>query len=314
MEKKTTPAITVIFYIIGILFLAIAAFMLVAALSYTRTYLQSYDASFADMWSNSVQYIIAQFTPYLGVGIVCLGIGKVIKEARNIVVNVDGAADNGPDEEAQARQIAAADKIADRIKGLATEVEATREIFSIKMDEKEKRDSFRIKETGEEIIAALGTGAVAAAAEQPEPAKIEEPVAEPAEDTAKADEPAVAKATPPIFTVSRRMVMPACPVQKATPPIFTVSRRMVMPACPAKKATPPIFTVSRRMVMPACPAQKATPPIFTVSRRMVMPACPAREEKTGEEPERVKLEDALQRRDTFSREDLEKVLDSINRK
>ena len=79
MNNNKTPASTVIFYIIGIILLIVSAFMLVTAITYTKTYLQSYDASFSDMWSNSIQYIITQFVPYFGMGIICLGLGRAIK-------------------------------------------------------------------------------------------------------------------------------------------------------------------------------------------------------------------------------------------
>ncbi|MCQ2546808.1 MAG: hypothetical protein MJ161_04595 [Clostridia bacterium] len=231
MEKKTTPAITVIFYIIGILFLVAAAFMLTAAISYTRTYLQSYDAAFSDMWSNSVQYIIGQFAPYLGVGIVCLGIGKVIKEARNIVVNVD----REPDKEAQAKQLAAADKIADRMKELAAEIEANREVLGIRIEEKEKRDTVRIRELEGDILYALRGDSPEEAVEEPAEAEAPAEVTE-AEEPVKA-EPAEVPPTPQIFTIARSMVMPKCPAQKKTPQIFTIARSMVMPACSEVKKT-----------------------------------------------------------------------------
>ena len=61
MDNKKTPVSSVFFYIIGIILLIVSLFMLWTAVSYTKAYLQSYDASFSDMWSNSVQYVIAQF-------------------------------------------------------------------------------------------------------------------------------------------------------------------------------------------------------------------------------------------------------------
>ena len=78
MDNKKTPVSSVVFYIIGIILLIVSLFMLWTAISYTKAYLQSYDASFSDMWSNSVQYVIAQFVPYLGMGVICLGLGRAI--------------------------------------------------------------------------------------------------------------------------------------------------------------------------------------------------------------------------------------------
>lgn len=245
MKKTITPAVTVIFYIIGIIFLAVAAFMLVSAITYTKTYLDTYDASFADMWSNSVQYIIGQFVPYLGVGIVCLGIGKVIKETRNITVETEAAA---PDEEARERQLAAADKITASIRDLAAQVEANREVLSIKIEEKEKREVVRMRELEGDIIYTIKNGE----AKMPE-MPVEVPaVAEESVEAVAAEECAKELVIPQIFTQARGMVMPACPVQKKYPQIFTQARGMVMPACPAQKKYPQIFTQARGMVMPAC--------------------------------------------------------------
>ncbi|MDO4176735.1 MAG: hypothetical protein Q4D99_04585 [Bacillota bacterium] len=283
MEKKKTPGITIFFYIAGIVFLAVAAFMLVAAVTYTRTYLQSYDASFGDMWSNSIQYIITQFVPYLGVGIVCLGIGRAIKEMKNISVDVD----NRPDEEAQARQLAAADKIANGLKKLAAEIETNREVLGIRMEEKEKRDQVRLQELEGDLLYVM-KGEKAEAKE--EPAKAAETTEE-----AKAV-PAEIPPTPPIFTISRSMVMPACP---AVDSVEVAKAEVPTPA--EIPPTPPIFTISRSMVMPKCPARKKIPQIFTIARSMVMPACPAIEKKTV-------------RRETFSSEDLEQLLSHMNKK
>ena len=109
MEKKKTPVSTVIFYIIGIILLIVSLFMLWTAVNYTKTYLASYDATFKDMWSNSMQYIITQFVPYLGMGVICLGLGRAIYGSANAKVakpvEAAGAAEAKDDaaEEAQLR-------------------------------------------------------------------------------------------------------------------------------------------------------------------------------------------------------------------
>ena len=150
MEKKTTPAVTVILYIIGIIFLIIAAFMLVTAINSTKVYLQSYDASFADMWSHSIQYVIAQCVPYLGIGVLCLGIGKAIKEMRN-VSNVSPVSGQAASDSAKAGSAASDKELSDKITFLSKEIETAREVLGIKIEEKEKRDSFRLAELGRKL-------------------------------------------------------------------------------------------------------------------------------------------------------------------
>lgn len=82
LVKTPTPGISVAFYVIGLVFLVISLFMLFTAISYTKMYLESYDATFADMWSNSIQYVLEHFIPYVGFGIISIGLGKAIKEFR----------------------------------------------------------------------------------------------------------------------------------------------------------------------------------------------------------------------------------------
>lgn len=336
MEKKKTPVSTVIFYIIGIILLIVAAFMLWTAVNYTKTYLTSYEATFKDMWTNSVQYIITQFVPYLGMGVICIGIGRAIYGSANAKVAqtadaaetpegakaetaeaadapadgaaeaaeaAEAAADNAETEapvKAEAGVAAAGAAVgaaagagavsASQLEELIRRIDTNREVLSIKIEEKEKRDSFRIKELEkkvdgflsdvkyineplEELVykqaagidetpeetadiaeaAAVAAPAVAAAAAAEAIDTTEETEAESVE-VATAAEAEEAEATEPA---------PAA----AVPQIFTVSRRMTAPACPAAKpaaeepaavteagVVPQIFTVSRRMTAPACPA------------------------------------------------------------
>ena len=132
VTKDKTPGITVVMYILGIIFLIVSAFMLFTAITYTRTYLESYDAAFADMWSNSIQYVIGQFVPYLAFGIISLGIGKAIKEFRNgrkvVAVPVDASAVTGEAvEQAVAR---AADLNAEQAKATVAATEAAVEAIN----------------------------------------------------------------------------------------------------------------------------------------------------------------------------------------
>ena len=251
MEKKRTPGVTIVFYIVGILFLVVAAFMLVSAIAYTSTYLQSYGATFSDMWSNSLQYIIAQFMPYLGIGIVALGIGKVAKDTRNMKVEA-AQGDTSRLEAMLQKQADVSEEMSENIRYLSENLDTTREILGIKIGEKEKRDAYRLQEMGKGLTAAFET----LERKTPEPIVITVPAVEaPAVETHAAEEPAVE--TPAAEAAAS--AAPAGPV----PQIFRVARSMTAPACPAvdsaadagaaeNSTTPQIFTVSRRMTMPGC--------------------------------------------------------------
>ena len=251
MEKKKTPGVTIVFYIVGILFLVVAAFMLVSAIAYTSTYLQSYGATFSDMWSNSLQYIIAQFMPYLGIGIVALGIGKVAKDTRNMKVEA-AQVDTSRLEAMLQKQADVSEEMSEKIGYLSENLDTTREILGIKIGEKEKRDAYRLQEMGKGLTAAFET----LERKTPEPIVITVPAVEaPAVETRAAEEPAVE--TPAAEAAAS--AAPAGPV----PQIFRVARSMTAPACPAvdsaadagaaeNSTTPQIFTVSRRMTMPGC--------------------------------------------------------------
>ena len=251
MEKKKTPVVTIVFYIVGILFLVVAAFMLVSAIAYTSTYLQSYGATLSDMWSNSLQYIIAQFMPYLGIGIVSLGIGKVAKDTRNMKVEA-AQGDTSRLEAMLQKQADVSEEMSEKIGYLSENLDTTREILGIKIGEKEKRDAYRLQEMGKGLTAAFET----LERKTPEPIVITVPAVEaPAVETHAAEEPAVE--TPAAEAAAS--AAPAGPV----PQIFRVARSMTAPACPAvdsaadagaaeNSTTPQIFTVSRRMTMPGC--------------------------------------------------------------
>ena len=343
MEKKKTPVSTVIFYIIGIILLIVSLFMLWTAFNYTKTYLASYDATFKDMWSNSVQYIITQFVPYLGMGVICLGLGRAIYGSANARVvqpaeaaaaagateakadNAEEAQKDGEDAaeaedtakaaepaEAVSEAISAAAGAAigagavsaGQMEELIKRIDMNREVLSIKIEEKEKRDSFRIKELEKRVEEFLSDVKYinepleelvykqAAGIDDEEAVPVEaaaEIAAAAAEPAAEAAEPGTlqkaAGIIPQIFRMARNMAMPAVP--EAT---FEPAAAEAAPAPAAAGAVPQIFTVSRRMTAPACPAAEvaaveeaapaaagAVPQIFTVSRRMTAPACPAAE-------------------------------------
>lgn len=312
MDKKKTPASSVVFYIIGIILLIVALFMLWTAVSYTKAYLQSYDASFKDMWSNSLQYIITQFVPYLGMGVICLGLGRAISgsaaakaansadnEVEDFLPAAAKAAEPAEEEPADAQPVESR-VAADQVEDLIRRIDANREVLSIKIEEKEKRDSVRLQKLEKKVENFLS-----------DVMYINEPLEELVNkqagivtDEEPADTEADALAVgpmPQIFRVARNMTAPACPVVKAavglTPQIFRVARNMTAPACPVIGAaeaaeaealavgpTPQIFRVARNMTAPACPAVAAaeaaeasavgpTPQIFRVARNMTMPSC-----------------------------------------
>ena len=340
MEKKKTPVSTVIFYIIGIILLIVSLFMLWTAVNYTKTYLASYDATFKDMWSNSMQYIITQFVPYLGMGVICLGLGRAIygsanakaaqpaaaagtaevkaDDAKEAQKDGEGAADAAADAEDTAKAAEPAESASEAIPSeagaaigagavsagqmeeLFKRIDMNREVLSIKIEEKEKRDSFRIKELERKVDGFLDDVKYinepleelvykqAAGIDDEEITPVETAAAETA---AAAAEPAAAEPgtlqkaagiIPQIFRMARNMAMPSVP--EAT---FEPAAAEEAPAPAAAGAVPQIFTVSRRMTAPACPAVEAAaeepapaaagavPQIFTVSRRMTAPACPA---------------------------------------
>lgn len=170
-RKDAAPAASIFFFIVGIIFLIVSAFMLITAISYTKTYLSSYEASFADMWSNSLQYVIGQFVPYLGFGIVSLGLGKAIGEfaagrlsadqIRQMVEERERA--KAGDAVAEAKAAAAAEPVAAKsaaaedpaeaggdigfqVFELLKEIEALREVMNIKFEETEKRQAYRLED------------------------------------------------------------------------------------------------------------------------------------------------------------------------
>ena len=263
MEKKKTPGVTIVFYIVGILFLVVAAFMLVSAIAYTSTYLQSYGATFSDMWSNSLQYIIAQFMPYLGIGIVALGIGKVAKDTRNMKVEA-AQGDTSRLEAMLQKQADVSEEMSENIRYLSENLDTTREILGIKIGEKEKRDAYRLQEMGKGLTAAFET----LERKTPEPIVITVPAVEaPAVETHAAEAAASAAEAPEAEAAAS--VAPAGPV----PQIFRVARSMTSPACPAVEPAAKDSAVEISAADAGAAENSATPQIFTVSRRMTMPGC-----------------------------------------
>ena len=297
MDKKKTPVSSLVFYIIGIILLIVALFMLWTAVNYTKTYLSSYDASFKDMWSNSLQYIISQFVPYLGMGVICLGIGRAIAGSA-----APKAA--SPEEEeglaadlAKAAKVQDSDKLeteaVDMIDDLAKRIDAYREVLSIKIEEKERRDSYRIKELEKKVEGFLDDIKYInepleelvykqAAGIEDEPADEAAYAVEEEAPVEAAEAPAAVGAVPQFFRVAKTMTMPACPAIKAAETTEEAPAEAAE-APAAAGAVPQFFRVAKTMTMPACPvieaaaeaAEKAAevgavPPVFRVARTMTM--------------------------------------------
>ena len=321
MENKKTPVSTVIFYIIGIILLIVSAFMLITAITYTKTYLQSYDASFADMWSNSIQYIITQFVPYLGMGVICLGLGRAIKgsaaakAAAPDVADKAAAADDDAKagdtadaqlaEEAVALKAALSEADTGMIEDLIRRIDTNREVLSIKIEEKEKRDSYRIKELEKKVEDFLSDVKYinepleelvykqAAGVDDTEELPVSAGAGEAPAESAEAAKAVASEASlvPQIFRMARNMTMPQCPAvngaeEKAAPAdpaevpaeagnvpqIFRMARNMTMPQCPAVNG-------AEAKAAPAVPAEVPAeagnvPQIFRMARNMTMPSVP----------------------------------------
>ena len=153
-------------------------------------------------------------------------------------------------------------------------------MLSIKIEEKEKRDSYRIKELEkkvedfladvkyineplEELVYKQAAG-VDETEEIPAPAETAEVAAE-------------VGAVPQIFRMARNMTMPQCPAVEPAADVAEASAEV--------GAVPQIFRMARNLTMPQCPAVESTaevaedaaevgavPQIFTVARNMTMPA------------------------------------------
>ena len=249
MNNNKTPASTVIFYIIGIILLIVSAFMLMTAVTYTKTYLQSYDATFSDMWSNSIQYIITQFVPYLGMGVICLGLGRAIKGTAAAKAAVPKAEAKAEAAEAQpveaAPQAALSEAEEGKIEDLIRRIDTNREVLSIKIEEKEKRDSYRIKELEKKVedfltdVKYINEPLEELVYKQAAGVDETEEIPAPAEAAAEVAE---VGAVPQIFRMARNLTMPQCPAVEATaeaeetaevgavPQIFRVARNMTMPS------------------------------------------------------------------------------------
>ncbi|MGX8774052.1 MAG: hypothetical protein ACSW8G_03230 [Bacillota bacterium] len=281
MDNKRTPVSSILFYIAGLILLIISLFMLWTAVSYTKTYLQSYDASFSEMWSNSIQYVITQFVPYFGMGVICLGLGRAIAGSASSKAAEPEEEDSLAADLARAAKAKAAEEkeaeAADLFDDLVKRIDANREVLSIKIEEKEKRDSFRIKELEKKVDGFL------------EDIKyINEPLEElvykqaagiseePAEEEATEAPAAAPGPVPQFFRVAKAMTMPECPAVKTTETDTADEAAEPAAASAAPGAVPQFFRVAKVMTMPACPAVKsaeaagAVPPVFRVARTMTM--------------------------------------------
>lgn len=127
--KKRTPVSTVILYIFGFIFLIISGYMLYTSVNYERLYLESFEATFSDMWSNVILYIIEKFVPYFAFAVISFGLGAAIRNAANVTVSQQAQTDTfGEDSPAAVR------------------LEELRQVGSIKLEELERREKVRLEE------------------------------------------------------------------------------------------------------------------------------------------------------------------------
>ena len=146
--KTRTPFSSVILYLLGIIFMIVSAFMLVTAISYTKMYLASYETTFEEMWSNSVQYIIEKFLPYFAAGVICFGLGKAIsvfKKGLGAAAGSSLATGMGAGTVADAVEPKVASDIAMSIREM-------REVNSIKLEEMERREKVRLEDLRENVV------------------------------------------------------------------------------------------------------------------------------------------------------------------
>ena len=88
-----TPIAAYIFYIVGLILLAVFVFMLVTAIAYTKTYMQVYGGNTTGSLSNSIQYVVDKSAIYLACACVVIGIAKAISMfAGKGAIRVDGKA------------------------------------------------------------------------------------------------------------------------------------------------------------------------------------------------------------------------------
>lgn len=82
-DRKESPkgrasALVKVMYVISAVFAAVSVYMLIANILYINTYTASYGMTFADMWSEAIQYIISGFILYFAAAVIIFGIGKII--------------------------------------------------------------------------------------------------------------------------------------------------------------------------------------------------------------------------------------------
>ena len=78
LKKRKMPKIELCCYILASVLLAVAVFMCITSVQYILSYLTSYGMSFADMWSDSVQYLISGCVPYLVYAILVFCAGRML--------------------------------------------------------------------------------------------------------------------------------------------------------------------------------------------------------------------------------------------
>ena len=82
--KKKAPKITLVFFILTLLFFALAVYNLIEAILYINSYLTAYGVTLSSMFSSAVSYVIGQCLPYFAYAVIVLGITVIMK---NVIKN-----------------------------------------------------------------------------------------------------------------------------------------------------------------------------------------------------------------------------------
>ena len=162
--KQRKNGMSKVLYFFGVLFVLVAAFKLIVAVGSNNVYLQSMEASFGDMWKESLVNIIEAFAPYLGIGIVCIGLGAALNRT------VEAAADDRG--ESDVEEVTEAFK--EHVEDLSEEIAAQRKDTTLKIDDirmamNRDLDAFKIQREAAEVKISRKLDELSEAGEQEPP-------------------------------------------------------------------------------------------------------------------------------------------------
>lgn len=82
--NKSGKAIVWFFYVLAILMLALACYMVYSAVAYLANYAATYGTDLSSMKSDVFQYVLQQAAPYLTYAALIFGIGKILSVVQGI--------------------------------------------------------------------------------------------------------------------------------------------------------------------------------------------------------------------------------------